>query len=293
MPFATTDDGVRLYYEEAGRGRTMVFVHEFAGDCRSWEPQMRYFSRRYRCVAFNARGYPPSEVPETTERYSQARAASDVVAILDHLAVDGAHLVGLSMGAFAVLHMGLDRPERALSLVVAGCGYGAEKRHEAYFRRLSEDVAHQFETRGSEHFAGTYALGASRVQFSVKDPRGWQEFAGRLAQHDARGMANTVRGVQAGRPSLYDLEQRLGEMPVPVLIVAGDEDDHTLNPGIYLKRTIPAAGLVVLPKTGHTLNLEEPERFNGAVAEFLAQVEAGQWHPRDPRADPGEIMKVR
>lgn len=293
MPFATTDDGVRLYFEEAGEGRAIVFVHEFAGDGRSWEPQMRFFSRRYRCIAFNARGYPPSDVPEKADSYSQGRAVADIVAILDRLSLEKAHAVGLSMGGFAALHFGFDHPERALSLVVAGCGYGAEKRYEAHFRELSEDIARQFETQGSERFAKTYAMGASRVQFLAKDPRGWQEFADRLAKHSALGMANTMRGVQVRRPSLYDLEDRLARMPVPTLIVAGDEDDHTLNPGIYLKRTIPAAGLLVLPKTGHTVNLEEPELFNRALAEFFAQVEAGRWGPRDARADPGQIMKAR
>ena len=183
-------------------------------------------------------------------------------------------------------------PERALSLVVAGAGYGAEKQHEAYFRNVSLEVARQFEAQGSEKFAQTYALGASRVQFQSKDPRGWQEFATMLGQHSALGSANTMRGVQARRPSIYDLEERLKLMQVPTLVVVGDEDDHCLQPGIFLKKTVPACGLVVLPKTGHTLNLEEPEHFNRFVAAFIGSVEAGRWLPRDSRAKPAEIMKT-
>jgi pimeloyl-ACP methyl ester carboxylesterase len=289
---AKTSDGVKLYYEEAGVGTPIVFVHEFGGDHRSWELQMRYFSRQHRCITFAARGYPPSDVPESAEAYSQLRAVEDIIAVMDAAKVDRAHAVGLSMGGFAVLHLGLEHPGRALSLVVAGAGYGAEKRHEAYFRDVSLEVARQFEAQGSEKFAQTYALGASRVQFQNKDPRGWQEFAAMLGQHSALGSANTMRGVQARRPSIYDLKERLKLMQVPTLVVVGDEDDHCLQPGIFLKKTVPACGLLILPKTGHTLNLEEPEHFNRFVAEFIGSVQAGRWRPRDPRAKPAEIMKT-
>jgi pimeloyl-ACP methyl ester carboxylesterase len=197
------------------------------------------------------------------------------------------------MGGFAALHLGLRHPARARSLVVAGAGYGAEKAFEAYFRDVSLEVARQFEAQGSQQFAKTYALGASRVQFQNKDPRGWSEFAMQLGEHSALGSANTMRGVQARRPSIYDLEDGLRSMAVPTLVVVGDEDDHCIQPGVFLKRTLPACGLLILPKTGHTLNLEEPEHFNRFVADFLALVEAGRWEPRDPRARPSEIMKTR
>ncbi|BAO90220.1 alpha/beta fold hydrolase [Caballeronia cordobensis] len=292
MPYLTTSDDVQLYYEEAGEGTPIVFVHEFGGDLRSWEAQMRYFSRRYRCIAFAARGYAPSDVPDDIERYSQAIAARDIRDVLDALKIDRAHIVGLSMGGFATLHFGLDFPERARSLVVAGAGYGAEKEFEDHFREVSLEVAKQFETQGAEKFAKTYSLAASRIAFQVKDPRGWLEFATMLGEHSARGSAMTMRGVQARRPSIYDLQARLEAMTVPMLIVVGDEDDHCLQPGIFLKRTVPASGLVVMPKTGHTLNLEEPAMFNQHVAEFLAMVEQNRWLPRDPRAVPAQIMKT-
>ena len=289
---AKASDGVKLYFEEAGGGTPIVFVHEFGGDHRSWELQLRYFSRRHRCITFAARGYPPSDVPKSVEAYSQRRAVEDIVAVMDAAGIERAHVVGLSMGGFATLHLGLEHPGRALSLVVAGAGYGAEKQHEAYFRGVSMEVARQFEAQGSEIFARTYSLGAARVQFQNKDPRGWQEFATLLGEHSALGSANTMRGVQARRPSLYDLEERLKQMQVPTLVVVGDEDDHCLQPGIFLKKTVPACGLLVLPKTGHTLNLEEPDHFNRFVAEFIGMVEAGRWLPRDPRAMPQQIMKT-
>ena len=266
-------------------------MHEFAGSHWSWEPQFSAFARRYRCITYAARGYPPSDVPEEVSAYSQERAADDVVAVMDAAGVESAHLVGLSMGGFAVLHAAMRHPDRVRSLVVAGTGYGAEKEHEEYFRDVSEMVARGFEG-GAAEFAPVYAEGASRVQFQAKDPRGWREFADRLARHSELGAANTMRGVQARRPSLYDLEEELRAITAPTLVVSGDEDDHCLQPGIFLKRTIPACGLAVLPKCGHTINLEEPELFNRLLADFLASVQAGQWRDRDPRADPGQIMRT-
>ena len=293
MAYATAKDGVRLWYEEAGAGTPIVFVHEFGGDHRSWEPQMRCFSRRHRCVTFGARGYPPSDVPEALDAYSQAIAVTDILAVMDAASIPKAHVVGLSMGGFATLHLGLAAPDRVLSLVVAGAGYGAEKQYEDYFRNVSLEVAKQFESQGSKEFAKTYSQAGTRIQYQAKDPRGWLEFATQLGEHSAKGSAMTMRGVQARRPSIYDLEDGLRRMSLPVLVMVGDEDFHCLQPGVFMKMAIPAAGLVVLPKSGHTLNLEEPEVFNRHVADFIAAVEAGAWKARDPRANPGEIMKTK
>ncbi len=293
MTLIKTRDGVNLHVEEAGEGTPILFIHEFGGNHASWEPQLRFFSRRHRCITYAARGYPPSDVPDSVEAYSQALAADDAVTVLDGLNIDKAHIVGLSMGGFCAVHFGLRTPERALSLTVAGAGYGCEKEYEEYFRGVSLEVADNFERQGAKEFSKIYALGASRVQFQNKDPRGWREFADRLATHSDRGAANTMRGVQARRPSFYDLEDGLKRMMVPTLVMVGDEDDHCLQPGIFLKKTIPACGLSVFPKTGHTLNLEEPAAFNALLAEFVAQVEAGNWLPRDPRALPGQIMRTK
>lgn len=290
MPYAETDDGVKLYYEEAGRGDPLIFVHEFAGDHRSWEPQVRHFARRYRCIVYNARGYPPSDVPEDVSRYSQARACDDIKAVLDHLDLPEAHVVGLSMGGFATLHFGLTYPTSARSLVVGGCGYGAEPGKREQFRREAEATAQRFEAEGTEAFAKTYATGPTRVQFQNKDPRGWKDFADMLAEHSATGSALTMRGVQKERPSLWDLEGAMRAMTVPTLIITGDEDEPCLAPAILMRQAIRSSGLVVIPKSGHTINLEEPEVFNRAVVEFLALVEAGRWDLRDPRSVTESIL---
>jgi pimeloyl-ACP methyl ester carboxylesterase len=276
--------GARLYGEATGEGAAIVFVHEFAGDHRSWEPQVRHFARRYRCITYAARGYKPSDVPTDIALYSQAEAVDDIAAVMRHFAVAKAHVVGLSMGGFAALHFGLRYQAMASALVVAGCGYGAEPGAGVGFARDCEALAAQLETEGMAQPAEGYAAGPYRVQFAAKDPRGYAEFRARLIEHSAAGSALTLRGVQARRPSLYDLKAELAALEVPTLIVNGDEDEPCLEPGLYLKRTIPSAGLVVLPKTGHTINLEEPAAFNRVLDEFFATVEHGRWPRRDPRS---------
>jgi pimeloyl-ACP methyl ester carboxylesterase len=284
------EDGVKLYFEEAGAGFPIVFVHEFAGDCYSYEPQLRHFARRYRCIAFNARGYPPSDVPTEPASYSQVRARDDILAILDGIGLAEAHVVGLSMGGFAALHFGMAYPTRARSLVVAGCGYGAAPGKRVQFADEVEAAARRFETVAIEESARAYALGPTRVQLRNKDLRGWEAFRAALARHSAQGSALTLRGVQRLRPSLYDLTDVLRAMTVPTLLMCGDEDEPCIEASIFMKRTIASAALVMLPRTGHTINLEEPALFNSFVADFFHQVETGRWTLRDPRSISDAIL---
>jgi len=290
MPTVRVDDGVNIYYEESGQGLPVVFVHEFAGDYRSWHLQMRFFSRRYRAIAFNARGYPPSDVPEEVKAYSQERAAEDIRGVLDGLKIQKAHICGLSMGGFSTLHFGLRHPDRALSLVVAGAGYGSVPGERDKFRKDTEVVARRFEEDGMVKTAAMYSKGPTRVQFIAKDPVGWQEFYDRFAGGSALGHANTMRGVQRKRPSIFELEDKLTKCEVPTLIMTGDEDDPCLEPGIFMKRRMRAAGLVVIPNSGHAINLEEPALFNQAVLDFLTAVDAGRWPRRDPASQTGSAI---
>ena len=279
-----TGDGVRLHAESTGDGAPLLFIHEFAGDHRSWEPQVRYFSAGFRCVSYAARGYPPSDVPAAPAAYSQQRAVADAIDVLDGLGIPAAHVVGLSMGGFTTLHLALRHPDRVRSAVVAGAGYGAPPERQAAFRAECEAIAAAFERDGAARVAEWYAAGPARVQFQDKNPRGWAEFAAALAGHSSLGSALTMRGVQAGRPSLYALRGELAGVAVPMLILAGDEDEGCLETALMLKRTIPSAGLAILPRTGHTANLEEPDVFNAAVDRFLTAVQRGAWRPRDPRS---------
>ena len=282
MPHAQST-GAKLYFEEAGSGYPLLFVHEFAGDYRSWEAQLRFFARRYRCIAYNARGYPPSDVPEDVNSYRQEQQADDAAAVLDHLKIERAHVVGLSMGAFATLHFGLRHPKRASALVTAGIGSGAPKELRPRFQADSIAGADRFEREGSDAVAEAMAVGPARVQLLNKDPRGWDEEKRYLAEHSPKGAALTLRGYQATRPSLYDLAAPIAAMTIPTLIIAGDEDEPCLDASLWLKRQMPYSGLAMLPKTGHCVNLEEPDVFNRLVLDFLTLVEQGKWGKRDPR----------
>jgi pimeloyl-ACP methyl ester carboxylesterase len=293
MPQAQTDDGVRLYYEETGNGTPVIFVHEYAGDHRAWEPQMRHFGQRYRAITYAARGYPPSDVPADVSKYSQVRAADDIGSVLDHLKIDKAHIVGLSMGGFATLHFGFRHPGRALSLVVAGCGYGAEKGQQERFRAEAEAIAKFIDDNDISVFAEKYAYGPTRVQFENKDPRGFAEFKQQLGEHSKLGARNTQLGVQRERPSLYDLIDDMKRLTVPTLVLTGDEDWPCLQPALLMKQNIPTAALSVMPNCGHTINIEDPDQFNRIVGDFLLQVDAGRWPKRDPRALSASITGMK
>jgi proline iminopeptidase len=288
MPYAVTPDNVKLYYEEAGTGAPILFIHEFASDWRGWEPQMREFGKRYRCITYSARGYTPSDVPDDTNAYTYKHVMRDAVAMLDHLNIDRAHLIGLSMGGYTSLQVALNHPQRVRSMVLAGAGSGSERWYTANFHKHSKAIGDQFEREGAAAVARTYGISASRVPFLLKDPRGYTEFTTRLAEHDPKGSAHTSRGFQGGRPSLYDFEAEMKALQIPALIVVGDEDDRCIEPGLFLKQTLPASGLVMFPRTGHVVNLEEPDLFNRVVGEFLTRVDAGRWPARDPRSRSAE-----
>ncbi|MBI5261998.1 MAG: alpha/beta fold hydrolase [Bradyrhizobium sp.] len=286
MPHAVASDEVRLYFEEAGSGTPIIFLHEFAADYTNWEPQMRYFSRSHRCIAYSARGYTPSDVPVSADVYTYRHFYTDALAVLDHLRIEKAHFVGLSMGAYSSLQIGLNAPQRALSMTLAGVGSGSELENLENWRKQCRANAEQFETLGSVEVAKATREVPSRIPFLVNDPRGHADFYAALARHDARGSANTMRGFQGGRPSIYTMTDAIGKVPTPALIICGDEDDPCLGPSLFLKQHLPAAGLTVFPKSGHVLNLEEPALFNETVERFITLADAGRWPVRDPRSLP-------
>ena len=276
-------NGVELHVEETGSGEAIVFAHEFAGDCRSWAGQVAHFAGCYRCVVYNARGYPPSEVPDDESAYGWETSIEDLRGVMDALDIDRAHVVGLSMGAYTGLMFAQRHPERVNGLVAASGGSGAYKPTRDAFLRDANALADRMLEEGRTDVA-SYEAGPARVQLQNKNPAAYETFARGFAEHSAAGSAYTMRRVQAARPSLYDLETSLRAIERPTLLVVGDEDEPCLDVNLFLKRTMIWAGLAILPKSGHLVNLEEPETFNRLLDEFFAAVEAGEWEPRDPRA---------
>jgi len=282
MPYAEAQ-GARLYYETTGSGTPILFIHEFGGDHRSWEDQVRHFGRGWRCVTWAARGYPPSDCPEDENLYGQELFNRDAIAVLDAAGVDKAHVVGLSMGGYTALMLAARRPDRLISCVAAGAGSGGLKATRAQFIQESLVRASEFERLG-RFDAESYGLGPARVQLQTKDPIGWRTFMAHLGERPAQAAAKTLRRVQAGRAPLDDFGEQLKGITVPVLLLVGDEDEPCLDVNLWMKRLMPAARLGVLPASGHAINLEEPALFNQLVEQFIADVERGSWRPRDPRA---------
>ena len=284
MPHITAQDGTRLYYEEAGSGSAVVFVHEYAGDYRTWEPQMRYFSRAHRCVTYSQRGYPPSDVPADGARYGQNIARDDVIALMDALKIAKAHVVGHSMGAYTALHVGMLRPERCLSVTAAGCGWGSTpdvtKREE--MKALAAETGKMFAEEGIAQAAAKYADAPMRQALKNKDPRGHAEFARMLAEHSALGHAHTMLNLQLKRPTLWEMEEALKRFAVPLLIAVGDEDEPCIDGSVFLKRTGPTVGLLMIPRSGHNIPSEELAAFNAALAELFAAAETGRWLAHKP-----------
>lgn len=293
MPHASSN-GVRLYYEEAGKGTAIVFVHEFSGDLMSWDAQMRRFSRRYRCIAFNARGYPPSDVPKSISKYSYRLATDDIANLMRQLGIGNAHVIGCSMGAYTTLQFGLRYPRRARSLTLVGVGAGSDLHRQAQFRRDTAAQAARYLALGTREVVKMYLNHPARITLKRKDPRGFADFYARVEAHSALGSTNTLRGIQAKRPSIYGLDARLRRRAVPTHVVCGDEDPSALAPSLFLKRICPAVQLSVVAGTGHAVNVEEPAYFNDITAAFLAQVDSGRWRARDARSfNPSTMAHAR
>lgn len=276
MPKAPVND-INIYYESTGEGFPLILAHEFAGDFRSWEPQVRFFSRRYRVITYNARGYPPSDVPTDEAAYTQEQAVEDLHGLLKHLGIETAHICGLSMGGTLALNFGLTYPHMAKSLIIAAAGSGSID-VDAWREGVAER-SRQMEAQGMSAM-DDYSRGEARIQLRRKDPRGYQEFADQFLSHSAIGSALTFRGVQGKRPPVFALEDKMKALTLPTLIMLGDEDEPCIEPSIFMKRCISTSGLVMFPQSGHAINLEEPDLFNRSVQDFLTAVEAGKWAQR-------------
>ena len=232
LPIADVN-GIKLFFETNGTGYPIIFCHEFAGDYRSWDSQVEYFSRLYKTVTYSARGYYPSEIPKDVGDYSQDQSVGDLKSLMHYLKIDKAHIVGLSMGGSVALNFGLTNPEMTSSLVIAGTGTGSDA--PDIFRQKVLEMSDGMKSKGMNYMRN-YAFG---------------------------------------------LVDKLHRIETPTLIMTGDEDDPCINPSLFLKKHISSSGLVVFPRSGHAINLEEPGLFNSVVSDFLLMVEQGKWAPRD------------
>ncbi|MGH7033733.1 MAG: alpha/beta fold hydrolase [Stellaceae bacterium] len=273
MTMISASDGVALYCESNGNGTPIVFVHELAGSCRSFDPQVAAWKERWCCIAFNARGYPPSAVPEKVASYSQDSAASDIGAVLDGLGLADAHLVGVSMGSASTLQFALKHPDRVRSITLTSIGSGSDLKPGEFAANM-EELAKLALEKGMRALAESYGASPTRYRLKDKNPPEFRNFIAQLAAGSPLGIANTMRGVQQRRPPLYAHKDRIAALKLPALIVLGEEDEPCVKPSHFLKETLPGARLEVLAKTGHAVNLEEPALYNRLVMEFIEAAEA-------------------
>ena len=268
-------NGVEIYYEVTGQGYPLIWSHEFGGSYDSWEAQVKFFSRRYQVITYAARGWPPSDVPEDPTAYTQDIVVNDLYLLMRHLNISEAHIGGLSMGGSVALNFGIAHPEMAKSLIVASAGSGSTNRDT--FLSTGQSMADRLLSEGMVPVANDYGTTNIRVQLRRKDPMGFETFARLLSEHSATGSALTYQGFVMNRPTVFELEDKLKSLRVPTLIMIGDEDEPCIEPGIFMKRTIPVSGLSCFPQSGHAINLEEPDLFNRTVLDFLTAVEAERW----------------
>lgn len=277
MPTLASTDGTSLFYEDTGSGDAILFIHEFAGNHRTWMDQVATLGASHRCIAYSARGYPPSDVPESDDAYGQQISVADAIAVLDGLNIERAHIVGHSMGAYTALHVGLKHPERCVSVSALGCGWGSHPDERETARGLCEDIAAMFRAEPIAEAAAKYARFPMRHTFEAKDTARFAAFEEILAGLSPEGATLTMLNVQRDRPTLWDLEADLKNFTPPLLVLVGDEDHPCLDGSLFLKRTVPTAALQIVPRAGHTITMEEPAIVNAALADLFAAVSDGTW----------------
>jgi pimeloyl-ACP methyl ester carboxylesterase len=274
MPLASVN-GVNLYYEETGDGFPLVFSHEFAGDYRAWEPQVRFFAPHYRVIAYNHRGYPPSSVPNDAESYTNEQLVEDLHKLFAFLGIRRAHLAGLAMGATVALNFAIAFPEMVASLTSGGSGAGSINRED--FLRRTDMLADILEQKGMDGYISNIEGLPARLILRHKSPHKWETFLRNLRELSPIACAHLLRGVLARRKTIFELEANLKALKVPTLIMVGDQDVPSLEPSIFMHRHIPFSGLAVFPMSGHTLNTEEPDLVNSVMSAFLTAIDNGRW----------------
>jgi len=257
--------GARLYYEQMGKGDPVVLLHGGLLDCRMWDPQFEVLAGSYRVIRYDARNHGRSEgVPGV---FTQS---DDLAELLDRLDIPRAAFVGLSLGGRTLLDFAIAHPDRVSALVLASPGAGGYRFTSAAYRENSERMREAFRQGdlpgGVEYFQRSWTDGPSRAPADVDAE----------VREKVRSMAlATVQNWNSDSVS-NDLEPpaigRLAEIRAPTLVVVGDLD----MPGILeiahaIETEVPGAELVVLPGAAHMVNLEQPERFNEVVSEFLAR----------------------
>lgn len=267
-----TDEGVTLFFEETGSGAPILFVHEFGGDYRSWYRQVPVLSQTHRCITYSARGFFPSAIPSARSQYGQAQSTADVLALLDHLEIEAAHLVGTSMGSFTSLDFALNYPLRVKSVTLVGNSSGPrdEAEREGYRQNWVGHEMRLRETQGAKGAVKVLEQDPAYQSFQKNDPEGWATYAKNLHSQSAEGAVNVLATLHWHRRSLFDDEVRLRAFKKPVQLVTGEEDYYLVGEtNAFLQSVLSTATWHRFEATGHLVNIERAREFNTLMCEFL------------------------
>ncbi len=264
MPLVDVE-GARLYYEEAGSGPAVVLAHGGGGDLSQWRHQAEFFAPRYRVIAFDARGHGQSKA--TADKWSMAEFAADIAALLRHLGVARAHLVGATLGGVAVLEFALAHRDMARTLVLVSTAPDTTDEMRLRF----ETSAAVVESGDLSSFAEGFVNFIFSPNYVTTHPDEVADFRQRLESIDPAGYARSIRAL-GNRP---DLSPRLGQLSVPALVVTGALDPiPTSAPGAdLLGRSLPNTRVEVIPDAAHLPQVEQPEIFNRLVLDFISAAE--------------------
>ena len=268
MPFARTDDRVRVYYEEHGRGGTpLVLAYGIGGNADMWDVNREALAARHRLVLWEPRGHARSDSPDDPAKYSFQRWALDLKAVLDHLKIRKAHVGGLSLGAGIATRFALRFPARVSSLVITNSSSAAGlplSVENLVMRARSIEITL---TKGMDAMA-EYAM-AANPNLSERlaiDPSAREEFYAEYRALSPIGYANSLRALLA----MDHITDQLRHLRMPVLLIGGDRDP-SLAPMQVMHRKVRGSKLVVLSPASHFGNRDQPEAWNRTVLDFLAR----------------------
>lgn len=272
MPYARTDDRVRIYYEEHGRGAAgppLVLAYGIGGNTDMWDVNVPALAARHRLILWEPRGHARSDSPEDPARYSFARWALDLRDLLDHLRIRRAHVGGLSLGGGIATRFALRFPGRVRSLIVTNSSSASGlplSVDNLVMRARSIEITL---TQGMDAMT-EFAMAANpnlRERLAL-DPGAKAEFYEEYRRLKPIGYANSLRALLA----MDHITDQLPRLRVPVLLVGGDRDP-SLGPMKVMHRKIRGSKLVVLSPASHFANRDQPEVWSRAVLDFLARVE--------------------
>ena len=281
MTFARAN-GIDYYYEEWGKGPSLVLIHGFTGSLGSWSGVGDELARDHRVIAIDLVGHGRSSAPQNASRYAFERAVDDLAAIADQLGVGRATWLGYSMGGRLALGLALHHPGKVSSLILESATPGIQDEAERLLRlEADETLAQRIEDAGVEVFVGEWERLPMWESQSTLPKRVLEQQRRLRLRNSATGLANSLRGMgQGGQPSYWD---RLGELLVPVLLIAGSLDRKYVGIAGQMGIRIPDAMLSVIPGAGHAVHLEKPEQFVASVRDFLAvreRVDTGERQER-------------